>query len=160
MMVQDLQPVSIVEDRRFQELLQVLNHRYIPPSRRSIMRNHLPLMCEAAKHKLKGVLQNVEFCSITTDLWTSRTTLGYTTVTCHFLTNNWEMKSIVLDTPRLDAAHTGDNIAAAHLKISNTWDITGRSRAQLLTMPTTYSCCNQNHWMATFTLLCAYNQPY
>ena len=63
------------------------------------MKDHIPQLYATAKAELKSILNDVEFCSIMTDLWTSRTTMTYMTVTCHFLTNNWEFKSVVLDMP-------------------------------------------------------------
>ena len=123
MMVEDLQPPSIVEDVGFQKLLKVMDQRYIPPSRRSIMRDHLPQLFASAKADLKGVLNDVDCCSITTDLWTSRTTISYMTVTCHFLTNDWELKSVVLETPRIDVSHTAENLAATLLRIADEWGI-------------------------------------
>ena len=125
MLVEDLQPSSIVEDRGFQKFLKVLDLRYIPPSRRSIMRDHIPKIYDEVKEEFKSLLQNeVQFCTITTDLWTSRTTMGFMTVTCHFLTNEWELKSIVLDTPRIDVSHTAENLKAALLTITDDWGIT------------------------------------
>ena len=46
MLVTDLQPV---EDKGFQEFLKVVDPKYIPPSRRSIMRDHLPNLYSSAK---------------------------------------------------------------------------------------------------------------
>lgn len=66
----------------------------------------------------------VEFCSIITDLRTSRTNVGYMTVTCHFIDDDWNLMSVILDTPRIDIAHTAENLAAALLKITDDWDIT------------------------------------
>lgn len=53
MLVTDLQPASIVEDKSFQVFLKVVDPKYIPPSRRSIMRDHLPSLYSSAKQKLK-----------------------------------------------------------------------------------------------------------
>ena len=127
MLVQDLQPPSIVEDRGFQNLLKVLDHRYIPPSRRTIMRDNLPALYEKMKMEFTALLKSdAEFCSIMTDIWTSRTTAGFLTATCHFLTKEWEMKSVVLDTSRMEVSHTANNIAAALMKVTDNWGITGK----------------------------------
>ena len=44
-------------------------------------------------------------------------------MTCHFLTDDWEFKSVVLDTPRIDVSHTAKNLASALVKIADEWDI-------------------------------------
>ena len=82
MIVTDLQPVSVVEDKGFQNFVKVLDPKYSAPSRRTIMREHLPRLYESKKEELMGILANISWCSFTTDLWTSRTTMGFITLTC------------------------------------------------------------------------------
>lgn len=73
MMVCDLQPASIVDDRGFREFI---DPKYTPPSRRTIMQDHLPKMYLSKRAELEEQLKSIEYCSITTDLWTSRATRG------------------------------------------------------------------------------------
>ena len=73
----DMQPGSIVDDKGFQEFLKVIDPKYIPPSRRTIMRDHLPNLYQGALEKLQDQLAKMEYCSITTDIWTSQATMGY-----------------------------------------------------------------------------------
>ena len=87
------------------------------------MRDHLPQLHEASKLELKGALAEIDYCSMTTDLWTSCTTMGFITITCHFITNTWELKSLVLETIHVNASHTAENIASALLKVANEWNI-------------------------------------
>ena len=47
----------------------------------------------------------------------------YVTVTCHFLTDEWELKSVVLETIQIEESHTADNIGAALVAITNKWSI-------------------------------------
>lgn len=98
MLAVDLQPPSIVEDRGFLNFIRAVDPRYQPPSRRTIMRNILPDHYKRIKQELKVELAEVEYCALTTDLWSSRTTQGYITVTCHFISSDWKLRSIVLDT--------------------------------------------------------------
>ena len=88
------------------------------------MRDHLPQLYEASKLELKGALAEIDYCSITTDLWTLCTTMGFITITCHFITNTWELKSLVLETIHVDASHTTENVSSALLKVANEWNIT------------------------------------
>ena len=59
---------SIVEDKGFQDFLKVIDPKYVPPSHRTITREHLRVLLNYI------------------DIWTSRATMGYVTVTYHFLT--------------------------------------------------------------------------
>lgn len=126
MLAIDLQPASIVEDRGFQLFLKVIDPKYIPPSRQTIMRDRLPKLYEDTKAKLMAEISLIQWCSLTTDLWTSKATQGYMTVTCHFLTEDWELRSVVLETTHVAVSHTADNLASALGAIINTWNISGK----------------------------------
>uniref|UniRef100_A0A1X7TKC3 DUF659 domain-containing protein n=1 Tax=Amphimedon queenslandica TaxID=400682 RepID=A0A1X7TKC3_AMPQE len=76
MIVTDLQPASIVEDDGFLKFLKVLDPKYIPPSRRTIMRDRLPRLYAKKEQEVRGILDQSKWCTITTDLWTSRAPWG------------------------------------------------------------------------------------
>ena len=49
MIVVDLLPVSIVEDRGFRQFLKVIDPKYNPPSRRTIMRESVPALYQSKR---------------------------------------------------------------------------------------------------------------
>ena len=106
MIVIELLPVSIMQDRGFQHFLQVVDHKYVPPSRRTIMRERLPILHESKRRELIDKLADVKWLSFTTDLWTSNTTMGYITVTCHYVSKDWVMESAALTTSHAPESHT------------------------------------------------------
>lgn len=126
MIVLDMQPASIVNDKGFQDFLKVMDSKYIPPSRRTIMRNLLPDMYEHCKQSLMEALEQVEYCALTTDLWTSRATESYLTVTCHYITGTWELRASVLETAHVPVAHTAENLAAELTRITTEWNISNK----------------------------------
>lgn len=79
-------------------------------------------MYESAKEKLKNILQEVKYVSITCDLWTSRVQEAYLTATCHFVDKNFELKSAVLSTEKLldPTNHNAHNISEYLRNISKT----------------------------------------
>ena len=79
-------------------------------------------MCKA--EELQHQLSKIEYCSITIDIWTSQATMGYATITCHFLTDDWELKSVVLETTQIEESHTAENIGATLVAITDKWHIT------------------------------------
>ena len=115
-----------MEDHGFQSFLKVVDPKYMPPSRRTIMRNHLPSLYEEKKAKLMAEISQIDWFSLTTDLWTSRATQGYMTVTCHYLTKDWELKSAVLETVHIAVSHTADNLASALDSIIQNWNISDK----------------------------------
>lgn len=147
MIVTDLQPVSMVEDAGFKNFLKVLDSKYTAPSRRTIMREHLPHLYETKKKGLMDKLSNVKWCSITTDLWTARTTMGYITVTCHFITPDWTMESAVLETSHVPESHTIINLAAELKKITDEWKITSKIHCAITDGASNIKgAIRQNHW--------------
>ena len=123
MIVLDMQLASIVNDKGFQDFLKVMDSKHIPPSRRTIMRSLLPDMYEHSKQGLMEALEQVEYCSLTTDIWTSKATESYLTVTCHYITGKWELRASVLETVHVAVAHTAENLAAELTRITDEWKI-------------------------------------
>jgi len=76
MLAQDLQPASIVEDQDFVKFKTILDPCYEIPSRRSLMRM-LPTKYDEVKQRVLQVLVQIRYVSVTTDIWTSRTTEGF-----------------------------------------------------------------------------------
>ena len=119
----DMQPATIVEDTGFQLLVHLLDSRYQLPSRRHIMRSLLPDMYTTRAKEIKRELLQISHVALTSDLWTSRTMESYLTITCHFVTSTWELKSLVLETFGFKKDHTTENIVASFQKIAQEWGI-------------------------------------
>ena len=88
------------------------------------MRSLLPDQYQKIRQELKAKLAEAKYCALTTDLWTSRATQRYITVTCHFISSSWELHSAVLATLLVDSAHTAENLAAELMSITTEWEIT------------------------------------
>ncbi|XP_066966369.1 zinc finger BED domain-containing protein 4-like [Macrobrachium rosenbergii] len=123
MIATDLQPISIVEDKGFKNFVHGLDPRYVMPSRRDLTRKYLPALYEEAVKQVQGDLRDTPHVSLTTDLWTSRQTRGFITVTAHYITSEWRLKSSVLETARLKVDHTAENIADELRRICTQWEI-------------------------------------
>ncbi len=123
MVATDMQPSSIVDDKGFGKFVRLLDSRYQLPSRRTLMRR-LPGKYDEVKIRVKNQLNSSSHVCLTTDIWTSRTTQGYLTVTCHFINTSWKMQSFVLETFNLCASHTAENIAATLKRVADEWNIT------------------------------------
>ena len=59
----------------------------------------------------------------TTDLWSSGSCHPYLTLTVHFISTNWDLKSFCLDTAALYKDHTGHNIVDAISDIFENWNL-------------------------------------
>ena len=70
--VEDIQPLSVAEDKGFRRLVHALDPRYDLPSCREITRTLLPSMYKGEVEIIKKELEKAKHISLTTDIWTSR----------------------------------------------------------------------------------------
>ena len=112
MITTDLQPISVVEDTGFRNLITYLDPRYPIVSRKQLSKKLLPTKYNEERTRLVLDLQKTEFVAITTDQWTSKANDGYTTFTCHHIDDSWKMRSAVLSTRSERKSHTAVNLAA------------------------------------------------
>lgn len=119
----DFQPFSVVQDSGFQSFVASLNPSYQLPSRQSISKTAIPALYEECQHKIKELIKHgIKFC-ITTDCWTSRNTVSYIAVTAHFLDNNFNLYTVLLQCRSIDVSHTSDNLALLLSDIVQSWGI-------------------------------------
>lgn len=126
MICMDLQPFSVVEDQGFVDLVQGLDPKYQLPGRNKVSTTLLTKMYDLERSKVQQDLNDATFISLTSDMWTSRATQGYLTVTAHCITPTWELKSFVLNTVRVTEAHTAENITRELQAIIANWNLTGK----------------------------------
>ncbi|KAH8344489.1 hypothetical protein KR084_006217, partial [Drosophila pseudotakahashii] len=124
LIVSDMQPFRIVEETGFKKLVSILNPKYKLPSRTALQNVCLMTSYEKCKERLQNLLKCVNYCSITSDGWTSRANVNYLTVTCHFILKD-KLRSAVLFTCPLinDTNHSGQNIADSINKVLDEWNI-------------------------------------
>ena len=120
-----MQPLSVVENEGFIKFTKQLDPRYQLPSRSTVTRSLLPNKYEKLKDAVKLELKQVKHVALTTDLWTSNQTLSYLTLTCHYINQEMQLCSKVLETVHvLQKDHTAPNLAEELKKIAQEWEIT------------------------------------
>jgi len=110
MLVIDLRPAATVEGVEFKQLIHYFEPDYKVPSATHMV-ECLTDMYETAKGRLTEVLKNSQHIALSTDIWTSTATQAYITVTAHFISPDWVLKTFVLQTISFPKNHTGKNIA-------------------------------------------------
>uniref|UniRef100_H2ZWK5 HAT C-terminal dimerisation domain-containing protein n=1 Tax=Latimeria chalumnae TaxID=7897 RepID=H2ZWK5_LATCH len=105
--LKDLCSISIVEDKGFREFVELVEPGYQLPSRtffiQMVEKKYLVT-------RIKVELKTPEKIALTSDIWTSLATETYMSVTAHFITKDWQLKSINLAIKPLSERHTGENI--------------------------------------------------
>lgn len=128
MIYKDLQPLSIIEDEGFRELLEVCEPRYVLPSMATFRNNIVPATYKDASNQLKSIIKahkatNPKACySLTTDGWTSRNPTSYVTYTLHLVIEH-QVRSFVLATQELSEKHTAQNLTSHLAKTLSEWGI-------------------------------------
>lgn len=125
MIEKDLLPVSMVDGEGFRELLSFTVQNYKLPSAFEIMR-----LIEGHFHEkveeLQVQLTKVDKVALTVDFWTALPSQTYVTVSCSFITEDWQGKWVVLQTEKLpsDRAITAECVSKRLLKTVESWGLT------------------------------------
>lgn len=123
MIATDLQPFSVVNDNGFRHFINLLDPKYVIPSKFTIREKIMKDMYNKCVLKLKGILKDIHFVAITTDSWTSVSTESYLAITCHFIDQNFNLNSSLLAVPKVNEQHTSENLANVLQQIFDEWQI-------------------------------------
>ncbi len=118
-----MRPYSVVQNEGFEHMLKVLEPRYDIPSCTHFSEKIVPDLYEQDKKKVVDELSRASSVALTTDGWTSRGTESCVTITAHFITADWEMRSPVLQTRPLYESHTGTHLAQVLTQAVEEWKI-------------------------------------
>ena len=122
MITKEMLPLSFVDQKGFRDLMAFIEPEYTVPSRRTITARVEKMYAEK-RELLKADLVTAKKVAITTDAWTSLTTESYVTVTCHYVGDDWDLKTAVLETRSSDERHTAENIAAHLRAVTEEWGV-------------------------------------
>nr|CAD2176188.1 unnamed protein product [Meloidogyne enterolobii] len=106
MICTDIFPLSITDGPGFRNFLKVVAPKYVPKSRWTLSRSHLPSLYEKIRSRIINQLEDAKYISITTDTWdgdcntntTKKETSDHTllSVTAHFINKHMEPSFCVL----------------------------------------------------------------
>ena len=110
-------------------MLHTLEPRYKIPQRGYMVDTAVPAMHEEVKKAVKTSLGAAQRVALTCDGWTSRATQSYVTITSHYISDDWEMVTHVLQTRAMHESHTGSNIADLLKRAVDEWGIQDKEPA-------------------------------
>ncbi|XP_066519546.1 zinc finger BED domain-containing protein 4 isoform X2 [Hoplias malabaricus] len=123
MIIMDLQTLSLVEEEGFQRFVNYLHPCPDTTLTASWIRTELLEMYEHVKLKVQKELCWAKDLTLSAELWISGKDESYLTVTGHFISENWELKSYVLETAHLLGEHTPEKVHQELWRISTEWKI-------------------------------------
>ncbi|XP_065105792.2 E3 SUMO-protein ligase ZBED1-like [Paramisgurnus dabryanus] len=148
-LAKDMMPINTVTKPGFVSLITKLDRRYQIPSRTYFSQVAIPKMYDVFRENVKSELSKVENYACTTDLWSSRTTKPYISLTVHFLDQDFELKTRCLETAYFPGQHNAENIASGLSDALASWQL----REDQLVCITTDNGANVvkatelNHWV-------------
>ena len=80
--VKSAQPISLVDDAAFNEMLKVFDPRYKKSCRQTLTNKSIPDLKKKTIENVKKELEKAEFVSVTSDCWTSVSSNAYLSLTC------------------------------------------------------------------------------
>ena len=81
---------------------------------------------EERKQELLKELSTAEQVALTTDCWTALTAESYTSITCHYTSDDWQMNLAVLLTESLPGWHTADHLTEKINEAVEQWGLKDR----------------------------------
>ena len=123
MIALDNQPFSIVEDNGFKRLVEVLEPRYKLPSRQYFAEAAIPDMYQGVREAMLEFLDQVDYISCTTDIWSSVAQDSMFSLTAHCVLPDFNKISCVLQSAAFNDSHTGENIANLIVTSLQSWNL-------------------------------------
>ena len=86
-------------------------YRYTPQTKYGILKLLKEKKIKMTENVARDLPSESKSMAITHDGWSSCATESYSTVTGHFISRAWELRSVVLHTQHVQGSHTGERIA-------------------------------------------------
>ncbi|XP_056437049.1 E3 SUMO-protein ligase ZBED1-like [Gadus chalcogrammus] len=132
-LVEEMVPFSTVQKPSFKSLLEKFDKQYELPGKTYFSETTVPKMYNSVRASVQSELRSVDFFSATTDMWSSVNMTPYMSLTVHYLTTDWTLKSRCLETVFMPLNHTSDNIAEALRSAFDEWSLDEKKLACVTT---------------------------
>lgn len=85
--------------------------------------NAIPQLYQETKLKVGEALTKATRIALTCDAWTSTATQSFVTFTTHYITDDWQLQSHVLQTRVMYESHTAANVNAMFHSVTDEWKL-------------------------------------
>lgn len=104
-------PMYTVDKPAFKDLLKALDSRFQCPSRNYFSSTAIPTAYDNLKVNITEELKGIPYISCTTDGWSSLAKDPYISLTAHYVSDDWVLKTRCLSTMYAPESHTAENLA-------------------------------------------------
>lgn len=124
----DLQPFRMIKDKAFSNLINYTFPRYTIPSKRFFANVLLRGRYESLRAiKMKEIRNTAKSVCVTTDMWTSRKNNSYMAITAHYIDDEFNLKSVLLECVLLyGSVRTSENLAVELKRVMNRWKLSDK----------------------------------
>jgi hypothetical protein len=126
-------PFAIVEQPSFRRLMGSLAPKYAVPNRKYFSGKALPKYDSEVRARVQRSLDKARWVALSSDMWTSKSSFSFMSLTVHWLTENFEVKHSVLNCEFAPGHHTGEAIAGLFERLLTQWSISTTTVAAALT---------------------------
>lgn len=105
-------PFLLVESPELKEFVKELNPNYQLPSRKTLSNVLLENYFQKTKETVQSQLQQTKYVALNTDGWLSKPNENYLTVTAHFIGEDSQLKSYMLECTQFSDRHIAENLAS------------------------------------------------
>ncbi|CAG8838392.1 4239_t:CDS:1, partial [Cetraspora pellucida] len=106
----DNQPLSAPRKKGFRCMMEIIDPKFCPPSNKLIKNKIMLYYLRNVNLLRQEIASSCETAAITADLWTSCNNQDSIGVTCHWVTPNWSLYSVLLCCEKLPYPHTAESI--------------------------------------------------
>jgi hypothetical protein len=137
-LTRDMMPIRTVAKPGFINLLKTLDPRYEVPGRNYFSQTAIPALYDEIRAEVQLKLEQIQYFSATSDLWSSRTSEPYMSLSVHFIDEEWALRSYCLETVYFPEDHTAEEIGEGLKEAFESWGL----KVKQLTCMTTDSGSN------------------
>ncbi len=99
-------PFQTAERESFKKMLATLDAQYELPGRKYFSETAIPKLYDQLRGEITSKLKEVNFIALTTDMWSSINMSPYMSITAHYVSKDWTLKSKCLETAFAPESHT------------------------------------------------------
>jgi hypothetical protein len=129
MIVKEYQPFQLAEDVEFKKFTKMLNPGYSLPSRKTLSESLLPKIFNEVQVKVKQKIEKTPAVCLTTDGWTSINNESFISITMHYIDENFELSSHLLECLKWNESHTAQNLKQLLLNKIEEWNLSNKIAA-------------------------------
>jgi len=117
-----VQPLSIVEDPDFINMINRFDERYRIPCTKTL-KDRIYTTYDGGVNMLKSQFMQIQYISLTLDAWSSPAHLPYLGVTAHWLTSKFDPQEVLLSMEELPYPHSAFEIQDHLFDLLHDWEI-------------------------------------